>query len=70
METKFVVQGMNCVGCSQGLESILGKLAGVKTAKVDLTSGLAILNSEQPLDPAVVLAEIKSLGFKCEVLKD
>ena len=69
METKFIVEGMTCVGCSQGLQSVLSGMSGVAAVQVDLTSGLVTLTSDQPLAAEPVLAEISSLGFKPQTVK-
>ena len=44
------IQGMHCAGCENALENVLGKVAGVESAKAELITGRATIAGNQ-LDP-------------------
>ncbi len=63
------VDGLSCPFCVYGLEKKLKKVSGVKTVKIELKKGLALvrLKAGQPIDPAkttmTFTEAVKKAGF-------
>jgi copper ion binding protein len=62
--TTFHVQGMSCAHCVNAVSEELGRLEGVRTVDVDLTSGAVTVASDAPLDEAVVGAAVDEAGYE------
>ncbi|NBV22831.1 MAG: copper chaperone [Proteobacteria bacterium] len=62
---QFRITGMNCEGCSGGLQAELRLLPGVARANVVLTNGLAIVAYDtNRVNAARLLKVIEEAGFK------
>ena len=55
---------MTCGHCVNSVSSEIGKLAGVRDVKVDLTTGTVTVDSDQPLDQAAVAAAVDEAGYE------
>lgn len=59
----FSVSGMTCAACAAGIERALMKVAGVRSASVDIDSAIATVEVEPGVVPAAKLIEaVKSAG--------
>lgn len=67
----FSVSGMTCAACAAGIEKALMKVAGVRSATVDIDSAIATVEVEPGAVPAAKLLEaVKSAGaYTAEVQK-
>jgi predicted peroxiredoxin/copper chaperone CopZ len=62
---EFVIDGMSCQGCADGITSALSRLPGVVSAKVSFQDKRAvILGRESELSPGTVLSAIAAIGYK------
>ena len=67
MKKTFKISGMRCAACSSAVERVTGKLAGVKSCSVNLTTEkLDIEYDEKILSPSDVIAKIKKAGYGAE----
>ncbi|MCU0305392.1 MAG: SO_0444 family Cu/Zn efflux transporter [Thermoanaerobaculales bacterium] len=64
---ELAVTGMRCNGCVDSVTRALAEIDGVSEASVDLAGGRAVVRGPR-LDPAVVLAAVRGLGFGAEAL--
>ncbi len=62
------IQGMHCAGCENALENVLGKVAGVESAKAELITGRATIAGNQ-LDPQSLCEVVQQAGYTAEVVK-
>ena len=61
----FTIKGMNCDGCAQTIESIMGREAGVRKVEVSFATGLArVLYDPQVVTEDVLAGAIKKVGFR------
>jgi copper chaperone CopZ len=60
----FTVSGMTCGHCVQAVTSELAKLPGVTDVTVDLTSGVATVESGRTLDSTEVAAAVDEAGYE------
>lgn len=66
MPTKeIIVSGMTCGHCVRAVTDALENVAGVRSAKVDLASGKAVIEGEGPSDAAIETA-INTAGYRVE----
>lgn len=64
------VKGMHCDSCSEGLTAVLGKLEGVKEAKVTYDPNDAVIEyDESKVTVEDILAKIKDAGYSAKVVK-
>lgn len=63
LQRTFVVTGMTCDHCVAAVESEVGTVAGVVTARADLASGRLEVESEMPVDPAAVADAVTAAGY-------
>ncbi len=59
------VVGMRCNGCVTSIGRALREVAGVRDVTVDLSAAKAMVTGIA-LDPEILCAEVKALGFDCE----
>ncbi|MBN2809819.1 MAG: copper-translocating P-type ATPase [Deltaproteobacteria bacterium] len=61
----IAVGGMTCAACVRRVEKVLGKVAGVEEARVNLATGRALLlpDKESAIDLVAVAAAIEKAGF-------
>jgi DNA-binding beta-propeller fold protein YncE/copper chaperone CopZ len=66
------IEGMACPFCAYGIEKHLGRLAGVRSARVNLGRGTAILDMEpgKTVSFDEVRKAVEKAGFKTAELKD
>ncbi|MFA7417339.1 MAG: heavy metal-associated domain-containing protein [Acholeplasma sp.] len=64
MKTTVFIEGMHCNNCAAKVEKTLGTLEGVKSAKVNLKKGMAVLKTKDPLDHEAIQVEVAGLGYK------
>jgi len=62
--TKIKIKGMSCQHCVMALKKALAGIAGVQNVDVDLASGEATLENNQPIDLAAVKESIKKAGYE------
>jgi copper chaperone len=60
----FTVSGMTCGHCVQAVTSELAKLPGVSNVSVDLSTGVATVESSRALDSAEVAAAVDEAGYE------
>jgi copper chaperone len=60
----FTVSGMTCGHCVQAVTSELAKLPGVSNVSVDLSTGVATVESSRALDSAEVGAAVDEAGYE------
>ena len=63
-EATYSVTGMTCDHCVRAVQSEVGKVPGVAAVAVDLAAGRVTVQSEAPVDPAVVRAAVEEAGFE------
>ena len=63
--TKLNVTGMTCDHCSHAVKTALEELDGVRSARVDLEAGTALVDHEdgQP-EPAVLSSAVAEAGYQ------
>ncbi len=67
---RFVVTGMHCGGCAQGLTSELRHSKGVATVSVSLTNKLATVAFDtNQITSARLIKVIREAGFKATLAK-
>jgi copper chaperone CopZ len=63
-EVRLSIPGMKCNGCVTAIEKALNLDIGVTTAKVDLDSKTAVVESDSDL--SVLLGALKAAGFDAQ----
>ena len=59
----YAVTGMTCEHCELSVQEELAELAGVHSVAADHSTGLVVVTSSEPLDPAAVGAAIEDAGY-------
>ena len=62
--TTIKIKGMSCQHCVMAVKKALAGIAGVQNVDVDLASGEATLDTNQPIDLAAVKEGIKKAGYE------
>jgi copper chaperone len=60
----YVVTGMSCEHCVASVREEIGKLDGVKSVEVELSSRVVTVESDRPLDPAAVSEAVDEAGYE------
>ena len=60
----FTVVGMTCDHCVRSVESEVGKLDGVESVAVDLSTGVVTVESTQPIDDDAFATAIDAAGYE------
>ena len=60
----FVVKGMTCGHCVGTVTGEVAKLRGVRDVQVELSTGAVTVDSDAPLDVAVVAAAVDEAGYE------
>lgn len=60
----YRIQGMDCKACAVGLQAMLRRLSGVKTAVVSYRDGTAKVLAAPAFDPHRVIRALDSVGYK------
>ena len=58
------IAGMTCASCVARLERVLGKVAGVRQATVNLATATASIQAETEVDTASLVAAVEKAGFQ------
>jgi Cu+-exporting ATPase len=68
-EIQLAIEGMSCASCSSRIEKVVGKLAGVEVAEINLAanSGRVVFDPEK-ISQRQIREQIDSLGFKAKLL--
>ena len=66
METKLKVTGMTCGMCVQHVTNALQSVAGVQSATVDLTSGLATVQHDETAKSEAMIEAVVEDGYSAE----
>ncbi|MGI9245587.1 MAG: heavy metal translocating P-type ATPase [Steroidobacteraceae bacterium] len=57
------IGGMTCASCSSRVERALGKVAGVRSASVNLATEQATVQADPGVDPAALIAAVVKAGY-------
>ncbi len=60
----FTVVGMTCGHCVSSVSGEVGKISGVTSVDVDLTSGAVKVGSDAPIDRELVRAAVEEAGYE------
>ena len=63
MKIKLKIEGMSCGHCSARVEQALNSIEGI-TAKVDLQKKEALVESDQPIDRALLVEAVDNAGYQ------
>ncbi|HEV8289448.1 MAG TPA: heavy metal-associated domain-containing protein [Candidatus Norongarragalinales archaeon] len=64
-KVSFNVKGMDCDGCARTITNVLSKMMGIKSAKVDYSSGRAEVEyNEKDVKESDIEKKIQQLGYK------
>ncbi len=67
--TTLKVQGMSCEHCAHAVTSALQSIDGVRTARVDLQAGRAVIEyDESRADVARMVAAVVDEGYTAEAM--
>lgn len=69
MKTTVYIEGMHCQNCKAKVEKTLSSIEGVKTSKVDLNKGLAVLKTKEALDKKLIYDAVDTLGYQITDIK-
>jgi Cu+-exporting ATPase len=64
MKTKINIDGMTCMHCVKTVTEKLNDLEGISSTTVNLEEKHAIVNSDSPVDEALVTQVITDAGYK------
>lgn len=62
--TTITVTGMTCAHCAASVREEIGEIAGVRAVQVDVASGTVTIESENPVDPAVIQRAVEEAGYQ------
>lgn len=65
-QVELSVGGMTCASCSRRVEKALTKIDGV-TASVNYATGSAVVDTEKPIDPTVLIQAIENVGYSASL---
>jgi copper chaperone len=63
-ESTYTVEGMSCDHCVKAVTEEVGKLDGVRSVAVDLTTGAVTVTSERPVAADDLRAAIDEAGYE------
>jgi P-type Cu+ transporter len=63
-KTILTIQGMTCAACANRVEKALGKLAGVRSASVNLATEEAVVEHEVSVPVSSLVGTIESAGYQ------
>lgn len=64
MKKKVYVEGMSCGHCVMHVQNALLEIKGVKSAKVDLNSKIALVEADRDLTEAEIKAAVEDAGYE------
>ncbi len=71
LNVKLSVRGMTCDGCAKGVKAALEKVAGVKTAEVNLEKNeAAVVYEKGKTTPEALVKAVEKAGYKCSLQKE
>ena len=70
MKKELVVEGMMCGHCKARVESVLGALAGVKSAAVDLEAKTATVELSAAVADEVLSGAVTGAGYEVVSVRD
>lgn len=62
--TTITVTGMTCAHCAASVREEIGEIPGVRAVQVDVSSGAVTIDSEHPVDPAVIRTAVEEAGYQ------
>ena len=63
------IRGMGCAGCVEGVEQALSRAVGVRSARVSLADGRAVVKYDPALtDPGALADRVATTGYDATVL--
>lgn len=69
MKTTVYIEGMHCKNCSAKVEKTLTTVEGVKSAKVNLDKGFAVLKTKDPINQQSIHDAVDMLGYQVTEIK-
>jgi Copper chaperone len=60
----YTVKGMTCGHCVNSVKEEVGEVPGVRSAEVDLATGLLTVQSDGPVDTAKIVAAVEEAGYE------
>jgi copper ion binding protein len=67
MQVELAVSGMTCEDCVQAITHEVGRLEGVRSVRVDLEAGTAVVTyTKGVIEPAAIEAVIDQIGYDAE----
>ncbi|KQB86383.1 heavy-metal-associated domain-containing protein [Corynebacterium lowii] len=60
----YTITGMSCAHCENAVREELSKIPGLTIKEISATTGTLVVESEQPLDDATVLAAVAEAGYE------
>ena len=60
----YEIIGMTCDHCVRAVRDEVAALAGVTTVQVDLSSGRAVVTSDEPLSQEALRAAVDEAGYQ------
>ena len=65
---RFVVEGMNCNSCVEGVQKAIRQLPGIASVQVDLPSGGVVVDHEpDKATPEQIRQQIASAGYTANI---
>lgn len=66
----FQIDGMSCAACANRVEKALNKTEGVLDATVNLITEKAAVTSYLNIDPNLLIAQVKKVGYSATLIQD
>lgn len=64
MKAKITISGMHCASCAANVERSLGKIKGVREAKVSLMINKGFIESDKAIDDDEIKKAVARAGYK------
>ena len=68
--TLLAVPGMHCAGCMSKIERGLGETAGIRAARVNLSTRTVTVDHEEQIDAHDLVQALAGLGFEAQARRD
>lgn len=62
--TTVTVTGMTCGHCEASVREEIGEIAGVNSVEVDLATGVVTIDSDAPVDKAMIESAVEEAGYR------
>lgn len=69
MKTTVYIEGMHCKNCSAKVEKSLLNVEGVKSAKINLEKGFAVLTTKESINEQLIHDTVDKLGYLVTEIK-